>query len=75
MFRHTFSFQADLELGPVSHPQLRAVLWLLRDDRHCLVISIGKWSEFNAEYDARYTVESGSFVIAMSRTSEVAEGL
>jgi len=38
-------------------------------------VSTGRWSEFSAEHEVRYTGNKRSLVITMSKTSGVAEGL
>ena len=37
-------------------------------------MSTGRWSEFSAEHEGRYTWNGSSFVTAMSKTSGVANG-
>jgi hypothetical protein len=65
------TFQADLELGRVSPPQIRAVWW---DDRHCVSISVGKRFELSAEHKVVLTAETRFFVIAMSRHVSISVG-
>ena len=48
---------------------------LRKEERHCVSISIGKWSELSAEHVVRHTGEARSFVITMSRTSGLAKRL
>jgi hypothetical protein len=45
------------------------------DERHAVSMSTGRWSELSAEHEVRYTGNGRSFVTAMFKTSEVAEGL
>ena len=65
----------SLKVGPVSGPEIRAIQWVLEDDRHLVSMSMGRRSELSAEHKVRYTGEVRFLVNTMSKTLGVAKGL
>ena len=68
-------FLVSLEVGPIGASEIRAIRWVVKDERHAVSLSSWRWSELSAEQEVRYTWNGMSFVIAVSKTSGVAEGL
>jgi len=62
-----------LKVGPVSAPEIMAIRWVLKDERHAVSMSTGRWSELSAEDEVRYTENGKSITTTMSKTSGVTE--